>query len=61
MTHLLPCTKDITNEETTNLVMCEVFRHHVVPDNIISDRGPQFISKVWKYSFTMLKLSYKLS
>ena len=44
MTHFLPCTKDMTSEDTTNLVMHDVFYHHDLPDNIISDRGPQFIS-----------------
>ena len=47
MTHFIPCTKITNIEETANMVMREVFRHHGPPDNIISDRGPQFISKFW--------------
>ena len=58
----LPPKKDIrTSEETTNLIMHDVFRHHSLPDNIINDHGPQFISKFWKHFFTMLKVFCKLS
>ena len=56
-----PYTKDITSEETTNLIIHEVFRHHSLPNNIINDCEPQFISKFWKHLFTMLKVSCKLS
>ena len=33
----------ITSQETADLVMQEVFKHHGLPDDIISDCGPQFI------------------
>ena len=47
MTHFLPCVKTFTSQETANIVMPEVFKLHGLPDDIISDRGPQFISKFW--------------
>ena len=40
MAHFLPCTKEISSEETAEIVMREVCRHHGLPDSIISDRGP---------------------
>ena len=40
MAHFIPCTKVITSQETTELLMREVFRHHGLPNDIISDRGP---------------------
>ena len=40
MAHLIPCTKAINSQETTELLMREVFRHHGLPDDIIGDRGP---------------------
>ena len=40
MTHFVPCTKEITSEETVGIVIREVFRRHGFPDSIISDRGP---------------------
>ena len=61
MSHFLPCTKLITSQETTDLVMQQVFKHHGLPDDIISDRGPQFISKFWKHMFKLLHISVKLS
>ena len=61
MAHFLPCTKSITSQETVDLVMREVFKHHGVSDDIISDRRPQFISKFWKHMFKLLHISVKLS
>ena len=61
MVHFLPCTKTITSQETTDLLMREVFRHHGLLDDIISDRGPQFISKFWRHIFKILHSSCKLS
>jgi transposase InsO family protein len=61
MTHFLPCTKEISNDETAEIFMHEVYRHHGLPDNIISDRGPQFVSKFWKHLFNMLKVTCNLS
>ena len=54
MAHFLASIKDITSEETTNLVIREVFHYHGLLD-IISDHGPQLISKSWKHLFRMLK------
>ena len=61
MTNFLSCTKEITSEETAEIVMREVFRHHGLPDSIINDRGPQFVSKFWKHLFKMLKVTCNLS
>ena len=61
MTHFLSWTKDITSEDTTHLVMRKVFRQHGLPNNVIGNRGAQFISKFWKHLFTMLKVSCELS
>ena len=61
MAHFVPYTKEITYEETAGIVMHEVFWHHGLPDNIINDRGPQFVSKFWKHLFKMLKVTCNLS
>uniref|UniRef100_A0A3P9ICQ0 Gypsy retrotransposon integrase-like protein 1 n=1 Tax=Oryzias latipes TaxID=8090 RepID=A0A3P9ICQ0_ORYLA len=34
--------------ETANTLVNVVFRHHGIPSDIVSDRGPQFTSQVWK-------------
>jgi hypothetical protein len=61
MTHFLPCTKDISSEGTTDVLMREVFRHHGLHDNMISDRGPQFVSKFWQHLSSLFKVSFNLS
>lgn len=48
MSHFIPCKKSISALETTNLLIKNVFRLHGLPDDVISDRGPQFTSKFWK-------------
>jgi hypothetical protein len=43
------------------MVMREVFKHHGLLDDIISDGGPQFISKFWQHMLEILEISPKLS
>ena len=38
MSHFLPCVKSISSQETVDIVMREVFLHHGLPDDIITDR-----------------------
>ena len=61
MVHFLPCTKELTSKEIAEIVMREVLWHHGLPNSIISDRGPQFVSKFWKHLFKMLKVTCNLS
>ena len=61
MAHFFPCVKNISSQETANIIMREVFRHHGLPNGIISDCGPHFISHFWKHLWAGLKISYKLS
>ncbi|XP_023817647.1 uncharacterized protein LOC110013547 isoform X2 [Oryzias latipes] len=37
-----------TATETADILVHHVFRHHGIPSDIVSDRGPQFCSQVWK-------------
>lgn len=46
--HLLPLPKLPSAKEMSDLLVREVFRHHGLPVDIVSDRGPQFVSAVWK-------------
>ncbi len=45
MTHFTPCSKLITAEETPLLILDMIVRLHGLPEEILSDKGPQFASK----------------
>ena len=61
MAHFVSCVKTIRSEEFADLIMREVFHHHSLPNVIISDRDPQFVSHFWKHLWEGLKISGKLS
>ncbi|CAI7894796.1 unnamed protein product, partial [Closterium sp. NIES-53] len=48
MAHFAPCHTTITAEETARLFISTVVRLHGIPSAIISDRDPNFTSKIWK-------------
>ncbi|KAL0183501.1 hypothetical protein M9458_019197 [Cirrhinus mrigala] len=50
-----------TAMETAELLFQHLFRHFGLPEEIVSDRGPQFISHVWKAFFKLLGVSVNLS
>ena len=45
-TIIVPCNKTITAKETAKLYMNHVWRRTGLPQQVISDRGPQFASQV---------------
>jgi hypothetical protein len=61
MAHFVPCSKDITSEQTASLVFQHIVRLHGLPDNIVSDRGPQFAARFWSHLFQQLGTSINLS
>ena len=64
MHHYIPCTTDeegTTAEETARMLIKHVWKLHGLPTTIISDRGPQFVSLVWKSLCVMLGIKAKLS
>lgn len=46
--HYVPLPKLPSSLETAQLLITHVFRIHGIPSTIVSDRGPQFTSQVWK-------------
>ncbi|KAI2643005.1 Transposon Tf2-8 polyprotein [Labeo rohita] len=50
-----------TAMETAETLFQQLFRHFGLPEEIVSDRGPQFISHVWKAFFKLLGVSVNLS
>ena len=51
MAHFLPCKESITAKETAIMFLKNIFKLHGFPEKIISDRGPQFVSKFWSTVF----------
>jgi transposase InsO family protein len=60
-TIVTPCRKDITAEETSKLYLENVWRRTGLPQQVISDRGPQFASKVMKELWQKLGVKASLS
>jgi transposase InsO family protein len=61
MAHFIPCNEKCYSAERAKLILSNVIKFHGIPDDIISDRGPQFVSKFWKSLLTKLKVKRKLS
>uniref|UniRef100_A0A1A7ZBH1 Gypsy retrotransposon integrase-like protein 1 n=1 Tax=Nothobranchius furzeri TaxID=105023 RepID=A0A1A7ZBH1_NOTFU len=52
--HLVPLKALPSASETATLLTRHVFRLHGIPFEILSDRGPQFVSRVWRDFATCL-------
>ncbi len=50
-----------TAMETAELMFNHIFRDYGIPEDIVSDRGPQFVSRVWKTFFSLLGVTISLS
>ena len=58
---LIPCNKTITAEGTAQLLFKNLYKRFGLPDKIISDRGPQFASKVFVELLKLLGIKSALS
>jgi transposase InsO family protein len=61
MTHFIPYTKTITREETAKLLLDNIYRIHGLLNDIVSDRGIQFISNFWRGFFQLLDIKINIS
>ncbi|KAI2659363.1 Transposon Tf2-8 polyprotein [Labeo rohita] len=61
MCKLIPLSGLPTAMEAAEHLFNQVFRQFGIPEEIVSDRGPQFISHVWKAFFKLLGVSVNLS
>jgi len=60
-TIISPCTKTITAKETAKLYMENVWRRTGLPHHVISDQGPQFVSKVMQEIWMKLGVKSTMS
>lgn len=58
---LIPLPKLPTALQTAEHLCNLVFRFYGLPDDIVSDRGPQFTSSVWAAFFRMLQVNVSLT
>jgi hypothetical protein len=61
MAHFIPCTKNTSTYELAQMFINNIIRLHGVPYDIVSDRGPQFVSQLWKSILDLLNIKRNLS
>lgn len=61
MAHFVACPSLSTAEELASLFWRNIFRLHGLPDDIVSDRGSQFVSRFWKRFLELLGIKSSLS
>ncbi len=59
--HFIPLPKLPSAKETAATVVDHVFRIHGLPADVVSDRGPQFVSKFWREFCRLLGATVSLS
>ena len=61
MVHFVPLPKLPSAKETAEVLLHHVCRLHGFPKDVVSDRGPQFVSRFWKAFCTLLGATVSLS
>ncbi len=59
--HFIPLPKLPSAKETALIVVNHVFRLHGLPMDVVSDRGPQFVSRFWREFCRLLGATVSLS
>ena len=59
--HFAPCTKEVTASDYARIFVDTMFRHHGLPEVIISDRDSRFTSKFWTTLFELLGTDLQFS
>jgi hypothetical protein len=58
---LCPCNKTLTNEGAGQLLLDNLYKRFGLPDEIISDRGPQFAAKAFQELMKLLNVKSRLT
>src|SRR5271169_4966913 len=58
---LIPCAKTLTAENTGQLLLDNQFKRSGLPDQVLSDRGPQFATRAFRELLKLLKIKSSLT
>jgi hypothetical protein len=61
MSILMPCKKQVTTEQTTQMFFQHVWVHFGLPKSIISDRNSRFIGNFWSSLWALMDTTLKKS
>ena len=61
MTHFFPCTTNVKADQLASLFLNNIFRLHGIPQDIVSDRDPKFVSAFWREFCRLLGTHQSLS
>ena len=61
MTHFFPCSTNVKAIQLANMFLNNIFRLHGIPEDIVSDRDPRFVSGFWKELCRLLGTKQSLS
>lgn len=59
--HFIPCVETLRAPELAWLFLDRIFKHHGLPDSIVSDRGSLFVSKFWSELCKQLQITPRTS
>ena len=61
MSHFIPCREDMYTKQFRMLFMNNIYRLHVLPVDITTDRDTLFTSDLWKEATKQLQIKRKMS
>jgi hypothetical protein len=61
MVHLVPSCVDYKSSQVAELVFAEVYKHHWLPLNIVSDQDSLFTANVWRELHNLIGVKLNLS
>ena len=59
--HFFPCNKTVTAKQLATIFLDAVYRLHLLPSVLVSDRDPRFTSDFWQTLFRHLGTKFNLS
>jgi hypothetical protein len=61
MAHFILTKESATAQEMERLFFTHVFKHHGLPEDIVSYRNPKFTSKFWQTLWKCMGSKFKMS